>query len=388
MSNSRSEIDGVAAAERRELARHFIELVGLAAFSDHFPHELSGGMQQRVGIARALVRKPILIFMDEPFGALDAQTREQLQEDFLKIWSQTAATVIFVTHSIDEALLLSDRIFVFDTAPGRHPDHCQFAGRSRTRSMATYTSIRPSRPAARNCDRCSGAANHERPTSPPRTSVPAPKATSAQRMRALLLSPNAIRTVSVVVFFIIWEYFGRHMDPIFMAPPSAIFRATGELIMSGALQKGLVQSLWPFAVGMALTVIIGIALGIAIAQWKTVEYILDPFINALYAIPRIALVPLIILWAGLEFAGKVTILVSVAVFPIIVNTYSGIRDVRGSMLEIGRAYGATEFADLFQDHPARRAAVHHGRRAAIRSVSPSSASSWPSSSPPSAGSAA
>jgi NitT/TauT family transport system ATP-binding protein len=113
------EIDGVAAAERRELARHFIDLVGLAAFRDHFPHELSGGMQQRVGIARALMRRPILIFMDEPFGALDAQTREQLQDDFLKIWSQTAATVIFVTHSIDEALLLSDRIFVFTTGPGR-----------------------------------------------------------------------------------------------------------------------------------------------------------------------------------------------------------------------------------------------------------------------------
>jgi NitT/TauT family transport system ATP-binding protein len=113
------EIDGVAAAERREHAGHFIELVGLTPFRDHFPHELSGGMQQRVGIARALMRRPILIFMDEPFGALDAQTREQLQDDFLKIWAQTAATVIFVTHSIDEALLLSDRIFVFGTGPGR-----------------------------------------------------------------------------------------------------------------------------------------------------------------------------------------------------------------------------------------------------------------------------
>jgi NitT/TauT family transport system ATP-binding protein len=113
------EIDGMGAAERRETARHFIELVGLAAFAEHFPHELSGGMQQRVGIARALMRKPILIFMDEPFGALDAQTREQLQEDFLAIWSRTGATVIFVTHSIDEALILSDRVFVFDTAPGR-----------------------------------------------------------------------------------------------------------------------------------------------------------------------------------------------------------------------------------------------------------------------------
>jgi ABC-type nitrate/sulfonate/bicarbonate transport system permease component len=185
-------------------------------------------------------------------------------------------------------------------------------------------------------------------SSAPRISVPAPKATAAQRVRAVLLSPNAIRTVSVVAFFIFWEYFGRRMDPIFMAPPSAIFRATGELIMSGALKKALIESLWPFSVGMVLTVIIGIALGIAIAQWKTVEYILDPFINALYAIPRIALVPLIILWAGLEFAGKVTILVSVAVFPIIVNTYSGIRDVRGSMLEIGRAYGATESQIFFK----------------------------------------
>ena len=113
------EIDGIPVTERRERAAQFIELVGLTAFDEHYPHELSGGMQQRVGIARALMRKPILIFMDEPFGALDAQTREQLQEDFLKIWSQTGATVIFVTHSIDEALLLSDRIFVFATAPGR-----------------------------------------------------------------------------------------------------------------------------------------------------------------------------------------------------------------------------------------------------------------------------
>jgi NitT/TauT family transport system permease protein len=182
----------------------------------------------------------------------------------------------------------------------------------------------------------------------PRKSVPAPQPTAGQRLREIVFSPNAIRTLSVVVFFIIWEYFGRQMDPIFMAPPSAIFRATLELLQSGALRKALVESLWPFAVGMTLTVVVGIALGIIIAQWRIFEYILDPFINALYAIPRIALVPLIILWAGLEFTGKVTILVSVAVFPIIVNTYAGIRDVRGSMLEIGRAYGATDTQIFFK----------------------------------------
>jgi ABC-type nitrate/sulfonate/bicarbonate transport system permease component len=177
----------------------------------------------------------------------------------------------------------------------------------------------------------------------PRQSVPAPQPTLAQRLRDVLLSPNAIRTASVAVFFVIWEYCGRRMDPIFMAPPSAIFEAAVQLIQSGALKKAMVQTLWPFSVGMALTVVVGIALGIVMAQWRTLEYVLDPFINALYAIPRIALIPLIILWAGLEFVGKVSILVSVAIFPITVNTYSGIRDVRGAMLEIGRAYGATEW---------------------------------------------
>src|SRR4051794_34536754 len=184
--------------------------------------------------------------------------------------------------------------------------------------------------------------------STPRKSVPAAQPTFGQRVREVVLSPNAIRTLSVAVFLVIWEYYGRRMDPIFMAPPSAIFDATLQLIQSGALRKALVESLWPFAVGMTLTVIFGIAIGIAIAQWRMIEYILDPFINALYAIPRIALVTLIILWAGLEFTGKVTILVSVAVFPIIVNTYAGIRDVRGSMLEIGRAYGATDTQIFFK----------------------------------------
>jgi NitT/TauT family transport system ATP-binding protein len=113
------ELDGRPKRERAERTKHFLDLVGLSSFANHYPHELSGGMQQRVGIARAMMREPVLIFMDEPFGALDAQTREQLQEDFLKIWQQTRMTVLFVTHSIDEALVLSDRIFVFSARPGR-----------------------------------------------------------------------------------------------------------------------------------------------------------------------------------------------------------------------------------------------------------------------------
>lgn len=131
------------------------------------------------------------------------------------------------------------------------------------------------------------------------------------------------------------------MNPVFLVPPSAVFAAAIDLVRDGTLLTALKQSLLPFSVGLIITIVGGIAIGIVMAQWPLVEYILDPFVNAFYAIPRIALVPLIILWVGLEFGGKVTILVSVAIFPVIVNTYAGIKDVRGSMLEIGRAYGAT-----------------------------------------------
>jgi NitT/TauT family transport system ATP-binding protein len=113
------EIGGYRSTEQRKKTLDLLKLVGLSGFENYFPRQLSGGMRQRVNLARALAVDPDLLLMDEPFSALDAQTREIMQTELLRIWEEGRKTVLFVTHQIDEAVYLSDRVFVFARRPGR-----------------------------------------------------------------------------------------------------------------------------------------------------------------------------------------------------------------------------------------------------------------------------
>ena len=109
----------ITRSERRDIAAHYIQLIGLEGFENAYPHELSGGMQQRVGLARALATRPSILLMDEPFGSLDVQTRDLLQDELLRIWNAERKTVLFVTHGIEEALYLADRIVLITPRPAR-----------------------------------------------------------------------------------------------------------------------------------------------------------------------------------------------------------------------------------------------------------------------------
>jgi len=137
------ELKGVPVAERQAKGRQYLKMVGLERFEARYPHELSGGMKQRVAIARALVNDPLALLMDEPFGALDAQTRNIMQSELLRIWEEKRKTVVFVTHSVDEAIYLADRIVIMSARPGRIKDIIEISlPRPRNRTSSAVNQIR------------------------------------------------------------------------------------------------------------------------------------------------------------------------------------------------------------------------------------------------------
>jgi NitT/TauT family transport system ATP-binding protein len=113
------QMRGIGRAERAQVARGWLDRVGLGRFAGYFPHQVSGGMKQRVSIIRALANDPVVLLMDEPLGALDAQTRVVIQDELLRIWDETRKTVLYITHSLEEAVLLGDRVVLMSAAPGR-----------------------------------------------------------------------------------------------------------------------------------------------------------------------------------------------------------------------------------------------------------------------------
>jgi NitT/TauT family transport system permease protein len=151
-----------------------------------------------------------------------------------------------------------------------------------------------------------------------------------------------VRLISIVVVISAWEFFGRQVNPLFMSYPTAITRAGAVLIASGELFEALKSSLWTLVVGFTLASSIGITLGLAIGRYRYVDAATDWIVNALYATPLIATIPLVILWFGLGDAAKLFIVTILAVFPVLINTASGVRNVPSALIDVGNAFAANE----------------------------------------------
>ena len=319
-------------ADERERAMALLNRFGLGGFEHRFPWELSGGMRQRASICRALLADPELLLMDEPFGALDAMTRDDLNVELAQIWQDTRKTLLFITHSIVEAVFLSDRVVMMSKAPGMIVD------------TIAIDLPRPRRLAVRDSAEFAGLCA---PHSPPLRRT-RDRQGMMRFVRKWLGGDNETRDVVVVLSaaLLLWEAGVRLFkpSPLILPAPSAIFAAFLET--PGLFMRHLGFTLGMTCIGFALAVVLGVALAVGIVYSRFLERTIYTLLVALNSIPKVALAPLFVIWMGTGPEPKVAIALMLAIFPIVIDTVLGLRSVDPDMLHLARVSKASPWAVL------------------------------------------
>ena len=341
-------IKGEIRKEDKERAKELIKMMGLDGTEDMYPSELSGGMQQRVAIARALILDPDILLLDEPFGSLDSITRERLNLLLLEIWHKTKKTIVFVTHSISEAVFLSSRIIVLSKSPGCIVDDIRIDVGKKGKGEDIFSSEYITEKVIEVRRRVKNIWVKEIKKNVKDIRVMSSKQSLMERLinhYEYLLIP-----VGLVIFVLIWGCISRVAKlPEYILPlPKTVFFRFFSALEEGLIIPNLfitaIESLSGFAIGSTL----GFMMGYILAKSRIVERLLSPYIVALQAIPIVALAPLLIIWFGFGLNTKILIAAIVLFFPVLINSIVGIRSADSEIMELLTALDAGPFQTFFK----------------------------------------
>ena len=316
----------------RDKANALLEQVGLKGFGSRYPWQLSGGMLQRANLCRALIHEPRMLLLDEPFGALDQFTREELWSILQDLWMRHKPTVLLVTHDLREAGFLASRICVMSARPGRILDDSRVAfERPRTVAMTFEPDF--------------VALNQKL-----RTFIEDARSAPAEgglTMSNLDIRQKAWSAALIVLFFVAWELFClmTGMSDLVLPRPSQVFATLFEKFP--ILWPHIIQTLATTMLGFVLGVGLGVVLGAVIGVSKTAYDTAYPLLVGFSSIPKVAVVPIFVLWFGSGTVPAVLTSLSICFFPIVVNIATGLATTEPEMEDVLKALGASKFDILW-----------------------------------------
>jgi len=312
----------VGKAEREERMQYHLRLVHLSKFKDSYIHQLSGGMRQRVALARALATEPDVLLMDEPFAALDAQTRDLLHDELERIWAETGRTIIFVTHNVREAARLGDRVVLLTFRPGRvkqefsvnlpRPRHMEQPDVARTRGTFWIACAM-------------------RSTSPWKRSTPMKKLA-----KQVIFYTALIGVWALLAKLRIWP-------PYLFPPPWGVGHALWDGFADHSFWIGIVDTMKRMLIGYSLSVVLGMILGLAVSSNKFLKDTLGGLLVSLQSLPSICWVPLAVLWFGLTEKAILFVVLMGSLLSVTIAMEDGRRQMPKIYGMAGRNLGASGF---------------------------------------------